>query len=100
MVGNKLIDNQTLVKRMHRHQHLENAALAEKLKTGVLDLELMRDAGLCTDACADCAVVSVRFSAITFNRLTKTKEPVFDVHNSSGNYIGSYFASAFKSLAF
>lgn len=100
MVGNKIISKEKLINRMHSHQHVENAELAAKFKTGVLDLELLRDAGLCTDQCAECAVVSVKFNAITFNFIVKRKESVFDAHDSSGNYIGSYFASAFKWLAF
>ena len=86
-----------IVKRFHDHGIL-GAEQATAFRTGVLDAELLRDLKMQRTEFDGCTVVSVKFQAMTRNFPVNRVEPVFAVHTASGQLLGGYFASAFKSL--
>lgn len=94
----KLLSKEEIVRRIHHHEHISKEQ-AYRLKTGVLDVDLLKNAlGQEIDGLQECEVVAVRFAAMTMNFMTKRKDLVFDVTSSMGDHIGSFFACSFKLL--
>ena len=92
----KLLSKEDIVRRIHNHAHITKDQ-ACRLKTGVLDVDLLKNAlGQEIDGLQECEVVAVRFAAMTMNFMTKRKDLVFDVTSSNGEYIGYFFACSFK----
>jgi len=89
-----------LRKRAHVHSAIDTHERAMCLRTGVLDVDLLKAAHLSVpSSLEDCAVVGVAYAARTLSNLTQRTEAVFHVFDVSGELIGSYFSSAFKSFA-
>ena len=87
-----------MLKRIHSHSL--SAEEARLLNTGVIDVQLLKDALLhVPPELAECSKAKVRFAACKWSEVARRAEPVFDVHDSSGKYVGSYFASAFISFS-
>ncbi len=81
--------------RMNNNVHVQPA----ETKTGILDVQLLLDAGLSVpDVFADCSVVRVKYAATTFNTAIRRSEAVYAVHDASGKFYGHYLSSAFKAL--
>lgn len=87
-----------LAKRFHAHSNAE-PQLASQYKTGVLDVQLLLDAGFTIPAVFnECEVVGVKYAATTFNTIAGRREAVFSVYGADGQFHGHYLSSAFKSL--
>ncbi|CAN7646948.1 hypothetical protein LJR129_005032 [Acidovorax sp. LjRoot129] len=98
-VGRFLLSRADLEKRFHDHPNSSSHDLANQFKTGVLDVQLLLDAGLqVPDVLGECSVVGVRFSASTMNFSSRRRESVFSVYDAHGNHLGHYLSSAFKAL--
>lgn len=96
----RLISREELVKRFNNQSHIANCERAALYKTGVLDVELLMDGlGYVEPSLLECAKVSVTFAAMTRNPLARRVEAVFDAYDSKGARVGTYLASAFKSLS-
>ncbi len=71
-----------------------------QLKTGVLDVNLLKEAGLTVNPILnECHVVAVSYSGQTMNFSTKKQEVLFHAKAVNGAYLGTYFSNAFKALA-
>lgn len=93
------ITTKDLLKQFNNHPHIKTEAHASLFKTGIVDVSLLRTAGLMVHpSLEECSVVGVRFVAMTRNFAKQRIEPVFAVTNTKGDFIGHFFASAFKSL--
>jgi hypothetical protein len=95
----EMLTTKELVKQFNDHTHIKTEGHASLFKTGVIDVDLLQKAGLTVPSSLDeCSVVGVKFAAMTRNHAKNRIEPVFSVSNMKGDFIGHYFASAFKSL--
>lgn len=97
--GRYLLTMEELQKRHHHHAYITSNELASQYKTGVLDVQLLLDAGLYVPDVLDaCAVVGVKFAASTFNFSTRRREAVFTAYDANGNLLGHHPSCAFKAL--
>lgn len=95
-MADKFLSQQALDSRKHRHHNLRTEDDARRIKSGQLDLKLLRDAGLLVNAALQPAV-KVELDSL---HASKTGvEPLFKVFDQTDQFLGHYFASAFKSLA-
>ena len=95
----QVLSAKELVKRFHSHADAHLSTQATQFKTGVLDVELLTDAGLhLPEALLECAVVGVKYAATTYSNASHKKEAVFEVRDSFGVLLGHYFANAFRAL--
>ncbi|AVO43480.1 hypothetical protein [Simplicispira suum] len=85
---------------IERNEHDLNGIDVRQLKTGVLDVNLLKEAGLCVQPILnECRVVAVSYSGQTMNFSTKQREVLFHAKAVNGAYLGTYFANAFKALS-
>ena len=95
----RVLTTKELVSRCHSHQDVHLSSVAPQFNTGVIDVELLKAAGLYVpDSLLECQVVGVKYAATTRNLLSGRSEAVFDVQDSFGKYIGTYFANCFLTL--
>ena len=97
--GTRALTTKELVSRFHSHEDVHLSTVAPQFNTGVIDVELLKSAGLYVpDSLLECHVVGVKYAATTRNMLSGKPEAVFDARDSFGKYIGTYFANCFVSL--
>ena len=95
----KPLTEKALKQRMHSHPNVGSSAKANMFKTGILDVELLREAGLyVSDSLLDCHVVQVEFAGETRNFATHSNDVLFKVYDSRREFLGHYFSQAFKAL--
>ncbi|MDT8992831.1 hypothetical protein RQP54_18300 [Curvibacter sp. APW13] len=73
--------------RLHDHGHIQTPEHAALFKTGELDLPGQ-----------PIQHVAVRFCNFAFNAAQKRADAVFEALDTTGQHLGHYFASAFKTL--
>ena len=84
---------------MHSHDRLRTEDQARLIRKGELDVQLLQDAGLHIDpSIGPDPTVKVAFDSICLNVNLGRGDPVFLTFAQSGQFLGHYFASAFKSL--
>ena len=97
--GTRVLTKKELVSRFNSHDDAHLSTVATQVNTGVIDVELLKAAGMYVpDTLLECQVVGVKYAATTRNLLSGRSEAVFDVQDSFGKYIGTYFANCFVSL--
>lgn len=92
------ISTEELRARLNDHgiQTLENAL---RFKTGQFDVELLQEAfSISKETVFTSAIVGVRACNLAMNQIAKKTEPVFEAYMPNGNFIGHFYASAFKHL--
>ena len=95
----KVISKKEIAQRMHQHGYLTSEK-ASSFKRGSLDVDLLKFAlGVKIEEIDSDEFVAVRFSTLAMNILLGREEPVFDVTSSSGRYVGSFFACAFREFS-
>lgn len=72
---------------LHDHGHIKTPEHAALFKTGELDLPGQAP-----------LTVAVRFSNFAFNAAQKRTDAIFEALDATGQHIGHYFASAFRTL--
>lgn len=94
-----ILSKAELLKRRHDHADTATSDWANQFKTGVLDVELHRAAGIGVPPSLDeCHVVRVQYAGTTRNFESRKDETLFSTWDSMGNFIGHYFSPAFTSL--
>ncbi len=68
------------------HSHIQTYAHGQLFKTGELQLD------------GDFEIVGVQFEGFRYNRAQLRQDAVFGVTHPTRRYLGSFYASAFKSL--
>lgn len=95
----KPLTEKTLKQRMHSHPNVGDSAKENTFKTGILDVELLLEAGLyMTDSLMECHVVQVEYAGETRNFSTRSNDILFKVYDSHREFQGHYFSSSFKAL--
>ena len=95
----KPLTEQTLKQRMHSHPNVGVHAKENTFKTGILDVELLLEAGMYVpDSLLECHVVQVEYAAQTRNFATRSNDILFKVYDSHREFQGRYFSSSFKAL--
>lgn len=93
------LSRQVLLMRMHKHSHVRTANHASLFNTGELDLQLLVDAGLSAPAeVNEGGTVRVKLFQLAYCQLQKSLRPVYETYSTSGQFLGHYFISAFRSL--
>ena len=68
------------------HSHIQTFAHGKLFKTGELQLD------------GDFEIVGVQFEGFRYNHAQRRQDAVFGVTHPTRRYLGSFYASAFKSL--
>ena len=81
------------------HQHIQTLEHASLFKTGEIDVALFDASKMfLDDEIRKKPIVSIKASHIANNTVHKRTEAVFEVTLQGGQFMGHYFAGAFKSL--
>ena len=84
---------------IHDHQHIQTLDHARLFKTGEIDVALFDASKMfIDDEIRKKPIVSIKASHIAKNTVHKRAEAVFEVTSQGGQFMGHYFAGAFKSL--
>jgi hypothetical protein len=95
----KPLTHEALKLRMHSHTNVRNSAKANLFKTGILDIELLQEAGMSVpESILECHVVQIEYAGETRNFATRKVDMLFKVFDSRGEFQGHYFCNAFKAF--